>query len=163
MTTKDVKSFLNKIKMLNKRIENMTEERTQLLALATGTTAQLGSERVQSSGSQQKMADAVGKYVDLGVEIDKMIDELITERQTVIDVIGQLKKPMEYDIIHKMYVGKIVLLESENENDATFDIRYMDFADFADLHNRTYSWATTIHGNALKNLISILEERGLEP
>ena len=163
MTTKDVKAYLNRIKEQNKRIENMTEERTQLFALATGTTAQMGNERVQSSGSQQKMADAVGKYVDLGEEINKMIEELIEERQSVLKVIAQLKKTVEYDIIHKMYVGKIVFKESENAEDALFDIHYMDFYEIADMYNKTYSWATTIHGNALKNLIPILEEMGIIP
>lgn len=136
----DAKQFLRQLKKLDKMIENKLAEKARWKAIATGTSAQIGGEKVQSSGSQQKMADAVCRYVDIEKEIDEQIDILIDTRQDVISVIEKLKTT-EYDILHKMYV------------------QYMSLYDVADIYNKSYSWATTVHGRALKNVQSILDQR----
>ena len=136
----DAKQFLRQLKKLDKMIENKLAEKARWKAIATGTTAQMGGEKVQSSGSQQKMADAVCRYVDIEKEIDEQIDILIDTRQDVISVIEKLKTT-EYDILHKMYV------------------QYMSLYDVADIYNKSYSWATTVHGRALKNVQAILDQR----
>ena len=53
------------------------EELATLEALAMKTTAVMGGERVQSSGSQQKMADCVVKIADLKSQIADELDELL--------------------------------------------------------------------------------------
>lgn len=136
----DAKQFLRQLKKLDKMIENKLAEKARWKAIATGTTAQMGGEKVQSSGSQQKMADAVCRYVDIEKEIDEQIDNLIDTRQDVISVIEKLNTT-EYDILHKMYV------------------QYMSLYDVADIYNKSYSWATTVHGRALKNVQAILDQR----
>jgi len=136
----DAKQFLRQLKKLDKMIENKLAEKVRWKAIATGTTAQMGGEKVQSSGSQQKMADAVCRYVDIEKEIDEQIDNLIDTRQDVISVIEKLNTT-EYDILHKMYV------------------QYMSLYDVADIYNKSYSWATTVHGRALKNVQAILDQR----
>lgn len=136
----DAKQFLRQLKKLDKMIENKLAEKARWKAIATGTTAQMGGEKVQSSGSQQKMADAVCRYVDIEKEIDEQIDILIDTRQDVINVIERLNTT-EYDILHKMYV------------------QYMSLYDVADIYNKSYSWATTVHGRALKNVQAILDQR----
>ena len=136
----DAKQFLRQLKKLDKMIENKLAEKARWKAIATGTSAQIGGEKVQSSGSQQKMADAVCRYVDIEKEIDEQIDILIDTRQDVISVIEKLKTT-EYDILHKMYV------------------QYMSLYDVADIYNKSYSWATTVHGRALKNVQAILDQR----
>ena len=136
----DAKQFLRQLKKLDKMIENKLAEKARWKAIATGTTAQMGGEKVQSSGSQQKMADAVCRYVDIEREIDEQIDVLIDTKQDVINVIEKLKTT-EYDILHKMYV------------------QYMSLYDVADIYNKSYSWATTVHGRALKNVQAILDQR----
>ena len=121
-------------------IENKLAEKDQWKTMSTGTTAKMGGERVQSSGSKEKMADAVVRYVDLEREINKDIDRLVDERRNVINVIEQLNT-VEYDLLHKMYV------------------QYYTLYEIASMYKKTYSWATTIHGRALKNVQKILDER----
>lgn len=136
----EAKIFLNQLKKLDKMIENKLAEKDQWKAMSTGTTAKMGGERVQSSGSKEKMADAVVRYVDLEREINKDIDRLVDERRNVINVIEQLNT-VEYDLLHKMYV------------------QYYTLYEIASMYKKTYSWATTIHGRALKNVQKILDER----
>lgn len=137
---KEARDFLNQLKKLDKMLENKEVERQQWKSIAMNTTSRNDSERVQSSGSQQKMADAIDKYVDIETEIAHCIDELIATKKDVIDVIEQLETA-EYDLLHKIYVQNIPLDE------------------VAERCGKTYSWATTIHGRALKNVKQILDDR----
>lgn len=136
----EAKQFLNQLKKLDKMIENKLAEKARWKTMATGTTANIGGERVQSSGSKQKMADAVGRYVDIEKEIDEQIDKLVDTRQEVISVIEKLNTT-EYDLLHKVYV------------------QYLSLYEVASMYKNTYSWATTVHGRALKNVQKILNER----
>lgn len=135
------KRFLNQIKKLDKLIENKLAEKEQWKLIASGTTIQL-RERVQSSGSQQKMADAVVKYIDIESEINACIDSLISKKKDVISVIEQLDAT-EYDILHKVYV------------------QFFTLYDVADIYQKSYSWVTSIHGRALANVRKILDERNV--
>lgn len=144
------KEFLKQVLKLDKLIENKLIEREQWKSIAMGTTSGGADvmvngvahkmDRVQSSGNPQKMADAVARYVDLEAEIDAVIDELIDTKKDVIAVIERLA-PIEYDILHKMYIQHNTLDET------------------AELCNKSYSWAKTVHGIALKNVQRILDER----
>lgn len=136
----NAKSFLKQLKKLDRMISNKLIEKEQWKAIATGITPQYGGERVQSSGSQQRMADAVSKYVDIEKEIDADIDRLIDTRMDVISVIEQLDAT-EYDILHLLYV------------------QYKTLDEVAEIYDRTYSNITTIHGKALKHVQEILENR----
>lgn len=149
----DAKKFLKQLRKIDKMIVNKEIEIEQWKAIAEGTTAQMGGERVQSSGSQQKMADAVCRYTSIEEEVKKCRDELIEKRQDVIHLIEQLDA-VEYDVLHKMYVGKIV-----RNNDGTIRNHYFEFQEVADSYGMSYSWATTIHGRALKNVQRILDSR----
>lgn len=144
------KEFLQQLVKLDMMIENKLIERDQWKSIAMGTTSGGADvmingvahkmDKVQSSGNPQKMADAVAKYVDLEAEIDTVIDELIETKKDVIAVIEMLT-PIEYDLLHKVYVQR------------------MELDEVAALCNKTYSWVTTIHGRALKNVQKILDER----
>ena len=121
-------------------ITNKLIEKEQWKSIALGTTAHSDGERVQTSSSQQRMADAVDRYIDIEAEIDGFIDRLIDTRKDVINVIEQLN-PVEYDLIHKVYV------------------QYITLDEVAALNDRSYSWTTSTHGRALKNVQRILDER----
>lgn len=153
------KDFLKRLQWLNKRIENKLEEKKHMRAIAYGTAVRMDSERVQTSGSKDRLGDIVATYVDIEAEINQAIDQLYNARQDIIGVIEKLEDATEYDLIHKMYVGKIVFKDSDNEDDAIFEIQCYDLYDIARLYQKTYSWATTIHGRALKNVQRILDER----
>lgn len=136
----NARDFLKQPKKLDKMIENKLIEKEQWKSIATGTTAQMGGERVQSSGSQQKMADAIARFIDIEKEIDECIDNLVDTKNDVIAVIEQLNAS-EYDLLHKVYVQFLTLQE------------------VADLYEKSISWAKTIHKRGLKNVQRILDER----
>ena len=143
------KDFLKQLQKLDKLIENKLIERDQWFAMATSTTAAAAPEtgiRVQSSGSKQQMANAADRYIDIKDETDGMIDRLCDERKKIIAVIEKLEVT-EYDILHKMYVG---IMKDERRH-------YLDFNEVAALYERSYSWATTMHGIALKHVQQIID------
>ena len=134
------KEFLKQLKKLDRMIENKLIEKQQWKSIAEGTTANSEGERVQSSGSQQKMADAVNRYVDIEKEIDRFIDRLIDTKKDVISVIEQLDAT-EYDFLHKVYV------------------QYLTLDDVADMYEKSHGWAITLHGRALQKVQKILDDR----
>ena len=137
------REFLKQPKKLDKMIENKLNEKEQWKIIATGTTTQMSGERVQTSGSQQKMADAVVRFVDIEKEIDKCIDNLVDTKKDVIAVIEQLNVS-EYDLLHKVY------------------IQFLTLQEVAYLYDKSISWAKTIHKRGLKNVQRILDERQKE-
>lgn len=137
----DAKSYLRQVEKLDKQISNKLVEREQWRDIALGITASIGGERVQASSSQQKMADAVIKCVDMEEEIDALVDNLIEVKKDVIATIEQLESPTEYDILHKRY------------------IQFLPLQDIAERYGREYTTITTTHGRALKNVQRIIDKR----
>ena len=137
----DAKNYLRQVEMLDVRIQNKLIERQQWRDIALGVTASVDGERIQASTSQQKMANAIEKCVDMESEIDALVDELITTKRDVIAVIEKLDSPTEYDILHKRY------------------IQFLTLQEIADAYNRDYGWVTTTHGRALKNVQILLDKR----
>lgn len=145
------KEYLKQLQKLNRMIENKIMEKEQWKTIACGISAPTAPEtgvRVQKSGSQQKMADAVARYLDMESEIDQCIDTLVDTRTEIIAVIEQLP-PAQYDLLHKAYVGVV-------EEDS---IHYMTLPEIADLYQRSRSWANVVHGRALANVQKILDSR----
>ena len=134
------KEYLRQLQKLDRLIENKLAEKEQWKAMATSTTQQLSADRVQTSGNPQKMADAICKMIEIEGEIDACIDNLINTKREVISTIERLN-PIEYDLLHKMYV------------------QYFTLDDIAIKNNKSYSWATTIHGIAMKKVQRMLDER----
>lgn len=135
----EAKNYLLQVERLDSRIDNKLIERQQWRDIAFGITANIGGERVQSSGSQQKMSEAIEKCLDMENEIDSLIDELIETKKKVIDTIEKIYSPTEYKILHMRYIQHISLKE------------------IAIKLNREYSWVTTTHGRALKSVQKILD------
>lgn len=144
------KEFLGQIKKINVMIENKLAEVEHWKSVAlgivpSGTDVKINGvvqqmDKVQGSGSQQKMADAINKYVDLEAEINDDIDKLIDTRKDIIETI-ELLEAEKYDLLHKVYVQGFTLDE------------------VAAMYGFSYSWATTLHGRALKDVERILNER----
>jgi hypothetical protein len=141
--------YLELIAKYSKMIKNRKLDSMQLMDIATSTTAksvsiQIGKElhnmdKVQSSSSNQKMADAIDEKVDLEND-DYGIKDLIAKRQAIIDNIEKLSLD-EYEVIYMRYV---------------YNMEYQDIADSCD---KSYSWATSVHGRALKNIEKIRSEK----
>jgi DNA-directed RNA polymerase specialized sigma24 family protein len=134
------KLFLQQIQKLDKLIENKMVEVRQLKELATSTAGDLTGDKVQSTPNPHRIAETIAKYVDLEKEINEDIDRLIDARRDIISVIEQLNA-VEYDVLHKLYVQNFT------------------FQDVATAYDMSYSWATTVHGRALKHVRKILDER----
>ena len=137
----EVQLFLERVEMIDSIVRNKLIEKRQWIDIALGITANMGGERVQSSGSKSKMADAIEKCVDMEREIDSLIDKLIDTKKEVIQTIEKLYSPTEYNVLHMRY------------------IQFMDLQSIADHYNKEYGWATTTHGRAIANVQRILDER----
>ena len=130
--------FLEHPEKLDIQIRNKLIEKQQWHDIALGITANMEGERVQSSGAQSKMANAVDKCVDMEAEIDRLVDELIDAKKEVIQTIEKLDSPTEYNVLHMRY------------------IQYLSLQEIADHYHRDYGWATTTHGRALKSVAKTL-------
>lgn len=134
------KDYLKQLEKMDTIIQNKMIEKTQWKEVALGVTAHSDGERVQSSGSKQKMSDAVIKYVDTEKEIDRLIDRFVDSKKEIIATIEQLNAT-EYDVLHKRY------------------IQGMTFDEIGAARDRSRSWATTVHGRALQSVQRILDAR----
>ena len=145
MKNQNAKKYLEQVKKLDLLIENKLAEKAQWYGIATNTVGSVSGDRVQSSGNPQKMADAVGRYVDMEKDIDRAIDNFVDKKREIISVIEQLP-PTEYDLLHKVYV------------------QYKFLQDVATERGKSYGWAATVHGVALKHVQEILNanESGAE-
>lgn len=137
----NAKAFLQQIEKLDTLIANTEVDVQFWRDLATNTAVNMSGERVQSSGNHDTTEKAICTYLDLEAENEKRIKELAAIRRDIISVIEQLK-PVEYDLLHLVYVQRKTLM------------------DVAIKHDRSYSWATTTHSIALKHVQKILDERG---
>lgn len=133
--------FLERVEMFDAIVENKLIEQRQWRELAENITANIEGERVQTSmTSTSKMADAVIKCVLMEDEIAEAVDKLIAEKRKVVLTIEKLYSPTEYKILHMRY------------------IQHISLADIADRLDKEYTWVTTTHGRALKNVQKILEK-----
>ena len=154
--------YLRLIRKIDRLIENKTAEKEQWQAVAYGSSSGSNTvmingvphemDRVQSSGNQQRMADAVIKYVDIEKEIVEYIYRLADVKRDVIRVIEQLSAN-EYDVLHKMYVGIVV-----KEKDRTYT-RYLTQKEVAAHCGMSESWAKNIHRSGKKSVQRILDKR----
>ena len=116
-------------------------ELTSLEALATKTTYVLGGERVQSSGSQQKMADCIVKIVDMKNKINDEIDRFIDYKQE----------------------ARELLSECESECITLISKRYFQFKTWEEIAvemGYTYQWVSGgLHQKALVQVQKALDER----
>lgn len=135
------KDFLRGYRKLDEMIENKMYEVKRWEEIALNVSPRYGGEKVQSSGSQQKMADAVARIIDIENEINEYIDELIDLKQDIVSVLEQLP-PLEYGLLHRIYI------QYKTIEEAAYD-----------LDKRSESWGRTTHGRALVKVQKILDKR----
>lgn len=137
----EAQKYLEQVEKIDTIIRNKLIEKRQWMDIALGITAETGGERVQSSGTQSKMADAVARCVDIEAEIDSYIDRLIDIKREVTQVIEKLDSPTEYNLLHLRY------------------IQFKTLWQIAEDYDRDYGWVTTTHGRALAHVQDILDEK----
>lgn len=133
--------FLEQPEKIDLLVKNKLIEQRQWRDVALSITANMNGEKVQSSGAKSKMADAVGRCVDLETEIDGLIDRLVDTKKEVIQAIEQLESPILYDILHRRY------------------IQYQSLQEIADHYGKEYEWAKVNCNRARKHLQEILEKK----
>jgi hypothetical protein len=135
------KEYLERIKTLDAKINSDLEELAQLEALATKTTSVLGGERVQSSGSQQKMADCVAKIVEMKEQINAEIDAYIDFKKEARDVICACDADC-LTLVHKRY------------------FQFKTWERIAVEMNFTYQWVSGgLHQRALAQVQRVLDDK----
>lgn len=137
----EAQRYLEQVEMLDAIIKNKLIEQRQWKEIALGITANMDGERVQSSGSQSKMADAIDKCVDMEAEIDSLIDRLVDTKREVIQTIEQVDSPIWYNILHMRF------------------IQFKELQEIADHYGRDYDWAATTQGRGIANVQKILDAR----
>ena len=136
-TMKETKDFLNQVKKIDTLIKNKREEIEEVRSLAETMAISLG-EKVQSSGSKQRMADTVERYLELERKLNKDIERLLQAKREVLDVIEQL--PLDqYDLLYQVYVRGVQLKCIKTD--------------------KSESWVKSTHGIALLNVRDILRQR----
>ena len=126
---------------MDAKINADLEELASLETLATRTTSVLGGERVQSSGSQQKMADCVAKIVDMQQQVNEEIDRYIDYKKQ----------------------ARELLPECDSECITLISKRYFHFKTWEEIAvdmNFTYQWVSGgLHQKALAQVQKALDER----
>ena len=137
----DAKAYLGQVKKTDTLIRNKLIEKQQWKDIALCITSNIGSERVQSSGSKTKTADAVERYIALESDIDNAIDKLVDTKKEVIEVIEKLESPSQYDVTHRVY------------------IQFQTFQEIADIYGKSYDWVKQTHKRAIRNIQVILDKQ----
>lgn len=132
------KDFLKQIRKIEAMIGDKVDEVEKWKSIAMSITTKTNGERVQSSGSKEKMADAVGSYVDIENEMIAQVAELQKKKLEILSVIDKLEIT-EYELLREVYVNGKTLEE------------------YAEDIGKTERWAYTVHGIALKNVQKIIE------
>lgn len=83
MTEHETREYLKGIKILTEKRNKKYEQIDEIRSLATNCVAPLDKERIQSSGSGDRMSNLVGRLVDLLHEIEEM-DEVIGNRKSFV-------------------------------------------------------------------------------
>lgn len=128
MTTKQ---YLNQIDRANKTINNKLSEVYQLKQIVCSISVSVSDDRVQSSGSKDKLGDAVSKIIDLENEINTIIDGFMDKKQKIVNQIENIEDNMQYQVLFSRYIeGKT-------------------FESIAEETNYSVRQILRIHGNAL--------------
>ena len=147
------KEYLNQIRLLDLKIRQKIEERDHLKAMAAGNSSPvLSKDKVQTSGSGDKMARTVDRYVDLEMQIDKLIDQYVDMRDHIIDQIHAVGEAKYVELLYLKYVGQ----KGKDER-----IHYLRLEEIACIMRKsnglpyTYEHIRSMHGEALKRFAEI--------
>lgn len=141
-------TYLERVKKIDVLILNKRREYWRWVDAAEGLSGAAAGERVQSTRNLHRGADAIGNYIDL----EREIPALEAEKQNIIHTIERLPS-VEYDILHKLYVGKY---------DKKLDrMQYASLKDIAYQYKKSYDWAKKKKQHAMRLLGAVLDEQGV--
>lgn len=124
--------FLEQVEKLDAMIKNKLIEQQQWRGIEENIADNIEGEREQSA--------AIKRCEDVESELDSIVAQLVAKKKEVTQAIEQLYSPTEYNVLHMRY------------------IQFKTLQEIADHYGYEYTWATTTHGRALKNLREILNK-----
>lgn len=127
------KEYLQQLRMLDIKIRHRKEQVEELRALAmcSGSFASDG-DRVQTSGSGDRMSEQVARYVDLQAEVEEIIRGYTERKDRIIREIHELSDARYVEVLFKRYV----------------EFKRLDV--IASEMGYTYEWIRMVHGHALQ-------------
>ena len=130
----NAKEYLSQAMYIDQRINSKLEQVTRLRENATNCTATLSDMPRPDTPNQQRMADTIGKIVDLEREINEDIDRLVDLKAEARRAINEVGDPVQQLIL---------------------ELRYLCYKPWLEIAETIgYSEATVyrLHGEALKNI-----------
>ena len=100
----DAKKYLMQVERYDNMIGLKIEEMDRLKALITKITASWKQDVVSTSGSQDKLGDAIAKIVDLQTEINDAIDSYVDRKKEVSSIIEKIENPNQFAVLSKKYL-----------------------------------------------------------
>ena len=134
----EAKEYLQQVRNADMAIKDKMEELARLRTLATSISVANDGERVQSSGSQDKMADTMCKITDFEAEIQAEIDNLLVLKRDVRGVIEKVSEPVLMSVLHKRY------------------LQYKSWEQIAIELDISWRHTLRLHGKALREIEKIL-------
>ena len=104
MTTE---KYLSQAVRLERMIKNKFSEMVRYQDLITSVSVSTEGERVQSSGSKDKIGEFASRIIDMQNEIQS----LTVKRDTIINQIEGIENPDLYQVLYSKYVDGINLYE----------------------------------------------------
>lgn len=135
----DAKRYLQQIRLYDSRISAKLEELQHTKEMALRVTPTLKKDAASGTGTQDKLAEAVAKIVDLEATINEDISRYIAAKQEISAVIDKLSDPDQLQVLHMRYV------------------QYKTWEQIACDMGFSYRWVCTIHGRALQQVENFLK------
>ena len=138
MRKMDAREYIENYETISYQISLKESEIERWKGTATGSTGSSEGERVQSSVTKEKMANAVVTYTD----IEREVEALKEEQEAIKRNIQKLKGKQLY-LIYRHYVHGVSIKA------------------IASSLGMSPSWGTTTHARALASMQKILDAEGM--
>lgn len=101
MTTR---SYLKQLTNIDRRIKDKIEEAQRWFDIATDRSVRQKEINVQTSGSKDRMGDAVAYSIDCRNEADELAMQLARLKHTIISQIDGMEDDNHYNILKSFYI-----------------------------------------------------------
>ena len=115
------KQFLRQLRKIAANIEVLQEELTRLRSKVESTTVQLSADRVQTSPTGDRFADAIADLADKELYYMDMVEEYERLRQRIVDLILGMDNPIHVQVLYGRYVKGRSLSAIANELAYSYD------------------------------------------
>ena len=103
MTENETRKWLQSIQLDSDELKKKFTQIEELRAVAESCTVRTDKESVQTSGSGDKMANVVGKIVDIEREIEKIDGLIIKKRNEFTDIVKLISDEREKEFLNVRY------------------------------------------------------------